>query len=321
MKLTRRAYQNEDDYWRLREFLRRTFLLSGRREFNWHVSTLDYIRRHVYQNILHVRLEEVCWIWETTAGEVAACALPIDPGSVHFQAHPELRTPGLEEEMLDLVEQRLAETKPDGSRRLEVWAFDEDDLRTDLLARRGYQRGEWPEVIHRRWLAQPIPAAPVAAGYTVRALGDGLELLERCYASGLGFHEGDIRIAVDNRNNPGWYHDIQELPLYRRDLDIVAVATDGSIAAFCTAWFDDVTRSGVFEPVATVPAHQRRGLGRAVITEGLRRLQRLGAVVASVGGFSQAANALYAATLPDETQVYARWAREWDLSTLAAGRP
>jgi GNAT superfamily N-acetyltransferase len=179
------------------------------------------------------------------------------------------------------------------------------------LSRRGYHRGEWPETIHRRWLNQPIPDVPVAPGYTVRSVGDGLELLERCYASGLGFHEGDIKIAVENRNDPSWYRNIQNAPLYRRDLDIVAIAPDGAMAAFCTAWFDDVTRSGVFEPVATVPAHQRRGLGKAVMTEALRRLQRMGAVVATVGGFSTAANALYASVMSPECDVYERWVKEW----------
>ena len=42
----------------------------------------------------------------------------------------------------------------------------------------------------------------IAPGYTIRSLGDGLELLERCYASGLGFHEGDIKVAVENRDDP-----------------------------------------------------------------------------------------------------------------------
>lgn len=36
----------------------------------------------------------------------------------------------------------------------------------------------------------------VAPGYIIRSLGDGLELLERCYESGLGFHEGDINTAA-----------------------------------------------------------------------------------------------------------------------------
>jgi mycothiol synthase len=71
--------------------------------------------------------------------------------------------------------------------------------------------------------------------------------------------------------------------LYRRDLDLVAIAPEGAIASFCTIWFDDVTRSACFKQVATVPAYQRRGLGKAVMTEGLRHLQRMGATLALVG--------------------------------------
>jgi len=144
-----------------------------------------------------------------------------------------------------------------------------------------------------------------------RSLGVGLELLERCYASGLGFHDGDIQIAVNNRKDPSWYRNIQTAPLYRRDLDLVAIAPEGEIAAFCTIWFDDVTRSGYFEPVATVPARQQRGLGRAVVTEGLRRLQRMGATTAFVSGYSTAANALYRSVMGPDHELYEPWVKEW----------
>ena len=77
----------------------------------------------------------------------------------------------------------------------------------------------------------------------------------------------------------------------------MAVAPDGAIAAFCTVWFDDVTRSACLEPVATVPAHRRRGLGRAVATEGLRQARRLGADLALAFGYTPHANALYRAVM------------------------
>ena len=152
---------------------------------------------------------------------------------------------------------------------------------------------------------------PVPPGYTIRSLGDGLELLERCYASGLGFHSGDIQVAVDNRNDPTWYRNIQTAALYRRDLDLVTIAPDGAIAAFSTIWFDDVTRSAYFEPVATVPSHQRQGLGKALMTEGLCRLQRMGATTAFVSGYSQRANALYQSVMGPEHELYEPWVREW----------
>ena len=61
----------------------------------------------------------------------------------------------------------------------------------------------------------------------------------------------------------------------------LAVAPDGAIASFCTLWYDDVTRAVCFEPVGTSPEHQRRGLAKAVIAEGMRRAKEMGALVAN----------------------------------------
>jgi GNAT superfamily N-acetyltransferase len=72
--------------------------------------------------------------------------------------------------------------------------------------------------------------------------------------------------------------------MYRRDLDLVVEAPAGEIAAFACLWYDDVTRACTFEPVGTTPEHQRRGLAKAVIAEGMRRAKELGALFATVGG-------------------------------------
>jgi ribosomal protein S18 acetylase RimI-like enzyme len=311
MKPTFRSYQTEDDFWRMREFLRQVFLLNERREWSWHVARLDYARWHTCLNCAQVRLEDVAFLWEADRQIIAFLMPDGGRGEAHPCVHPTLRTATLEEEMLSAAEERLFEPRADGSRKLCVWCPDCDTLRQDLLIRRGYQKGKWPEHQWRRGLEEPIADVPLAPGYTIRSLGDGLELLERCYASGLGFHEGDIKIAVDNRNDPVWYRNIQTAPLYRRDLDLVAIAPDGAIASFCTIWFDDVTRSAYFEPVATVPAYQRRGLGKSIMTEGLRRLQRMGATLALVGGYSPEANGLYRSVMGPEHELNEPWVREW----------
>lgn len=311
MKPVFRTYQTEADFWRMREFLRQVFLLNHHLERSWHVARLDYARWHSCLNCANVSLDEVAFLWEAE-GQLVAILMPDGgPGEAHMLVHPILRTLELEEEMLGVAEERLATVQLDGSRKLCVWAPEPDRLRQDLLSRQGYRKGDWPEHQWRRGLETPIPDVPIHPGYSLRSLGDGLELLERCYASGLGFHEGDINIAVHNREDPTWYRNIQTAPLYRRDLDLVAIAPDGAIAAFCTIWFDDVTRSAYFEPVATVPAHQRRGLGKAILAEGLRRLKRMGATVAFVGGFSPAANALYQSVMGSEHELYEPWVKEW----------
>jgi ribosomal protein S18 acetylase RimI-like enzyme len=91
---------------------------------------------------------------------------------------------------------------------------------------------------------------------------------------------------------------VMAAPTYRQDLDLVVEAPDGSLAAFSIVWFDEVNGIGVFEPVGTHSAHRRLGLGAAVMREGMRRLQALGAHTAYVntGGHTRAANALYEAT-------------------------
>jgi mycothiol synthase len=311
MKPAYRSYQTEEDYWQMRAFLRKVFMLNNQLQRSWHVARLDYARWHVCLNCAKVRLDDVAHLWESE-GQIVAFLLPDGgPGEAHLCVHPTLRTVELEEEMLIVAEENLALLNTDNSHKLLVWSPEQDKFRQDLLLSRSYSKTGTFETIWRHRLDTPIPEVLVAPGYTIRALGDGLELLERCYASGLGFHHGDIRVAVDNREDPTWYRNIQTAPLYRRDLDLVAVANDGAIASFCTIWFDDGTRSAYFEPVATVPAHQRRGLGKAIMIEGLRRLQNIGATTAFVSGGSQTANALYRSVMGPDHELYELWEREW----------
>lgn len=305
MQLTMRQYQTENDWWRIRAFLRQVFLLNGRRELSWHIARLDYWRWHGVANCGHGELARDVFIWESRDGEIAAVLNCEGPGDAFLQMHPGFQSPELAEEMITVAEKHLAHKN-----KLYVWVDSRDAARQQILMQRGYVKTGAAEHQWRRALDAPIADAPIAPGYTVRALGDGLELLERCYASGLGFHRGDITIAVNNRNDPTWYRNIQTAPLYRRDLDLVAVAPNGDITSFATIWFDDVTRSAYFEPVATVPAHQRRGLARAVLTEGLRRLKRMGALGAFVGGYSPEANALYQSVMGDNSDLSEPWSKE-----------
>ena len=316
MNLTRRNCRNEDDWARIRAFLRSAMLAGGLSESSWHVGRLDYWRWHIIANDIDGEgrsVNDMTFIWETSDGEIAAVLNPDSYGQAFLQLHPSHSSVGLQAEMVKVAEQRLAKQAPDGARTIEVWADSQDVARASLLVSLGYELAPGGhEHGFRRLLDQPIPEAETIPGYTIRPLADGLELLERCYASGLGFHKGDIRVAVDNRSDPTWYRNIQTAPLYRRDLDLVAVAADGSIASFCTIWYDDVTRTALYEPVATVPAHQGRGLAKATMLEGLRRLKRMGAVAAFVGGYSEAARALYASFAGEAPYAVAQpWVRRW----------
>ncbi len=84
-------------------------------------------------------------------------------------------------------------------------------------------------------------------------------------------------------------------PAYVPELDLVTESPDGQFASFCMCWLDPVNRVGLFEPVGTHPDFQRLGLGKAVMLEGLRRMQTGGMQTAIVGAESDnlAAQSLY----------------------------
>ena len=308
MKLNMRNYRNDDDYRCIREFLREVFLLNDRHELSWQVYRFDYWRWHGVENLGHGRLENDVFLWETPEGKLAAVLNRESPGSVFFQVHPDYRTPELEEEMIIQAEKYLAVPKIDGRRKLHIWAIDKDRLRQDVLQSRGYVKSNKQDFQRYRLMSLPIPDMVVADGYKVRALGGVEENPARSFLSWRAFHPDE---PDEKYQGWEWYNNIERAPLYRRELDIVAEAPDGKLAAFCTVWFDSVTLTGAFEPVGTDPKHQRRGLASAVMLEGLRRLKKLGATRAFVGSWNEATHKLYGSVGFTDFNLSEAWEKEF----------
>ena len=79
------------------------------------------------------------------------------------------------------------------------------------------------------------------------------------------------------------YRRVRSSPVFDPELDIVAAAPEGTFASCLTAWADERTGTGNFEPVGTDPAYARRGIGREAISEAMRRLKAKGMHTALVG--------------------------------------
>jgi len=307
-ELLMRSYQGEEDYWRMRSFLREVFLLNGRHELCWHVARLDYWRWHFIENCqVCSPLDKVTWIWETSHGEIAAVLHPMTMGEAFVHVHPAFRTTELEQEIIAFAEQSLPALVRDGMRRLTILVDSGDAMRRNVLINRGYARGGG--IVHRWWrdLNTPLPQVPVTPGYAIRSMGDIDEFPARSWASWKAFHPDE---PDDHYEGWEWLLNIRATPLYRRDLDIVAATPTGEIAAFCTIWFDDATQSAVCVLVGTVPGHQRRGLATAVMFEGLHRLQKMGGTRAFANAYDPAADALYGSVLGAKA-VSESWAKEF----------
>ena len=70
---------------------------------------------------------------------------------------------------------------------------------------------------------------------------------------------------------------LRQTSLYRPDLDLVVHDSGGRVAAYGLFWYDPATATGLVEPMRTEDEHQRRGLGRHILTTGIDRLAAAGA--------------------------------------------
>jgi predicted N-acetyltransferase YhbS len=118
-----------------------------------------------------------------------------------------------------------------------------------------------------------LPEPELPGGYSLRTVRP------EDHASRAAAHRSAFR---PSRFRDDVYEFVRATPPYRPDLDCVAVAPDGSVAAYTLAWLDEENKVGQFEPVGTHAEHQRRGLGRAVNLFALHRLRDEGATLGLV---------------------------------------
>ncbi|WP_152364265.1 GNAT family N-acetyltransferase [Microlunatus speluncae] len=76
---------------------------------------------------------------------------------------------------------------------------------------------------------------------------------------------------------------VMATPIYRPELDLVALDPDGRWAGYALGWLDQPNGSLLIEPVGTDPDHVRRGLARALCATLLRTARDFGAREAVVG--------------------------------------
>lgn len=120
-------------------------------------------------------------------------------------------------------------------------------------------------------------------------------------SAGLRFDDDRSRPAnqphhLAKRNGERVAERLRETSLYRPDLDLCIRTEAGDVAGYCVCWLDSINGVGLFEPVRTEDTYQRRGIGRALLTEGSRHLMAEGARLLKVSRdrSQEAARGLYA---------------------------
>lgn len=304
-----RPHAGEADFWRVRDLLIETYPITPT-EWNWEIRCWDGRYFHRDPEEKEAKGASPLHLWETAEGRLVGAVHDDGPGQAVLQLHPDYRH--LQEGMVAWAEENLAVVGEDGSRLLDIYVNDYDSPRRRLLERRGYRAltepGTVEGVIRRlRFGERPLPEPVVAEGYVLRATRPGDEDEYRRLADILNAGFGrTFHTAAEYRNFA------EGSPLFRHDLNLVAEAAGGAFVAHVGLTYDEANRRAIVEPVCTHPEHRRRGLARALLLEGFRRVRALGATDAYVGtGDAVPANELYEAVGFTEAYTGRSWRRVW----------
>jgi mycothiol synthase len=200
-------------------------------------------------------------------------------GFLWFKVHPSHRNGDLEPQMFAWADARLRER---GSIKLRVVARDVEAERQALIERNGFEPVRYFQRM-RRALAEPIPAPQFPHGYALRTGNHDpqawADMYNESFVDHYNFHP---HTAEQVRH---WTTEVD----YRPDLNLVAVAPDGMLAAFawCSIHAEQNRRTGRLDGtiglLGTRRGHRRIGLGRAMLLAALERLRDAGMTHAELG--------------------------------------
>ncbi|NLF31734.1 MAG: GNAT family N-acetyltransferase [Planctomycetes bacterium] len=272
MTATLRPYRHGRDYEAIGRFLVETYATGGA-HVNWMQPRWEYM--HFHPLIENVDLDTI-GVW-VDGGRIVAVAHPEHgPGRAYFQVRPGCEA--LRPEMLAYAERHLRGLRH-GRRVLQVLINDRDTDFQRWASAVGYERLAHSEPMSVLPLGEGPGPIRLPAGFRLISLADDNDLPRLTRLIWRGFDHGD----EPPDDGLAERRLMQSAPNYRRDLNIVAVAPDGTFASYCGMWIEPAGRLAYVEPVCTDPAYRRRGLATAAITEGIRRCAAGGAAVACVG--------------------------------------
>ena len=268
--LTSRFYETENDLQSMQDMLMEARLRTS----DWRYAHVGELLFSFFMVACHLDPKECIRLWHDGDKLVGYAILGEDP-SFDFQVLPEYEWRGIEAEALSWAETRLADLRKQDAQQwgghLVSGARQDDAKRIAFLEQHRFRLGgEFSEVNMLCSLDEPIPEAAIPAGFQIRAVEAG-EIPNRAEVQREVWQPWTVGDVSDDD-----YAYFMRLPGYHRDLDIVAVAPDGVIAAYVNGWIDPVSRIGDFGPVGARPAYRRQGLTRAVLFEGLRRMRAHG---------------------------------------------
>ena len=289
MTVKLRKYKQQD-FLPIRDFLVDTYQIIGK-PLNWRLERWNYARYFVApmlgtygqgepsieDSLKAIRFwEDTIGVWENDEGKIVGVVSSENPelGRAFIQRHPQYTH--LLAEMLDYAEATFTD-KEKSTLKIQIYEYDEP-LQA-LVQQRGYrQEAEHPEY-DSVFVIKDLPEPKLPKGYVVRSMAQENDIELRREVFGRAFNHPDPAEWPSAFS----YQELQKAPDYRKDQDLYIVGPDGEYVSCCILWHDGKNKMGVLEPVGTHPDFRRKGFGREVVMEGIRRAAALGAEIVCVG--------------------------------------
>ncbi|MBD1873606.1 GNAT family N-acetyltransferase [Nodosilinea sp. FACHB-131] len=238
-------------------------------------------------------------LWETAEGElVGLVSLWLEDPTDVLEAwmgvfvHPDRRGAGLEAELLGWAEQQVREQATVAQRPAKLCA----GARADAVFYRSIYETANYEIIRQfhtmaRSLAEPIPQPQFPPGFTSRPThADEAAAWVEMFNESFVDHWHFTPMTLRDRQFRLTY------PTYQPELDWIAMAPDSTLAGFCSGLIDHEEnalknrKEGWITLLGTRRGHRRQGLARAMLLQGLHRLQAAGMETALLGVDTQNPN-------------------------------
>ncbi|MBN2146256.1 MAG: hypothetical protein JW726_02665 [Anaerolineales bacterium] len=261
-----RCFESEKDRYAMADLARQQL------EGNLHVTDLPYrLTSWALDELENARL------WFDEKGRLVAWAVMNSP----FWTIDIVCDPGGEEklhpEILAWADQR-AQAILHTNYGVPCWfitVFSGEAMRIRDIEAAGYQcqadvgEDSWSKVLLRRSVQTPVKVYKPPEGFVVRPLAGADEVKDY-----VALHQS---VFESKSMTVDWRMRTIRHPDYKPELDIVVESPDGRLGAFCICWFDKDLSAGRVEPLGCHQDYRRYALGRVALSEGLHRLQALGA--------------------------------------------
>lgn len=228
---------------------------------------------------------DIC-LWEDDSGKLIGFAKLLiiktketSDGWLLYRIHPEARGGELEKEIFTWAEKRMwaVESAHHMPVKLRYWGKASRSDEITLLASFGFTDERYFYKMKRGLISEPIPKPQFPQGFTLhQGAQQDTETWVQMFNDSFIDHWNPYDITIEEIK-----YELTK-PTYKPELDLKAVAPDGTSAAFCYCSINPYQNArigraeGWITFLGTRRGFRKIGLGRAMLLSGLHRLQAVG---------------------------------------------